>query len=192
MTYWLGLPVIIDDYNKRHGTHITLAEAYGNDLKVWGVEHDDEAIRRVYQLWKDNGYEDLVPIHQAVEVLSELKQHHELHLITGRADFLQEGARRWIEKNLPNIFASMEFTNYIVTESEAHVSRSKLEVCKAINADVLIDDHFYHAQQVAAGGVTVLLFGDYPWNQVDEPLPVGIIRIEDWLAVQRYFAREYQ
>jgi 5'(3')-deoxyribonucleotidase len=185
-------PVIIDDYNRRHGTYITLADAYSDDLNVWGVKSDDEAIHRVFQLWRDNGYEDLLPVHQAVEVLNELKQRHELHLITGRADFLQEGTRRWIEKNLPNIFASMEFTNYIVPTIETHISRSKLEVCKAIGADVLIDDHFHHAQQVAAGDVTVLLFGDYPWNRVEGSLPTGIVRVKDWQAVRRYFAEEHQ
>lgn len=180
-------PVIIDDYNTAYGTSIQLADAHSQDLSVWGVEHDDEAIRRVFNLWETKEYHKLGPIRQSVQALRALKQHHEPHLITGRADFLQTATRQWVESHMPDIFVTMEFTNFIVPTDQMHVRRSKLEACQQIGADILIDDHLHHAEQVAAGGIEVLLFGDYPWNVTgDTSLPPNIVRAKDWQAVLEY------
>ena len=75
------------------------------------------------------------------------------------------------------IFESVEFTNYF-----SENPRSKSDVCRALNAQYLIDDHVHHATVVAETGIKVLLFGDYPWNQA-ESLHPNITRKKDWPAV---------
>lgn len=179
------MPVIVRHYNETYVTNLTLADVYSKNLTAWGVDNEDEAIRRVNDFMEKHA-ESLKPLQHAVDTLVELSQRHEMHLITGRADFLQQATEQWVERHLPGLFTSIEFTNYVVISDQVHTSRTKLEVCQQIKADILIDDHIHHASQVAAGGITVLLFGAYPWNTSDVILPSNIIRVSDWHQVLEY------
>ena len=57
-----------------------------------------------------------------------------------------------------------------------------------LGADILIDDHIAHAEDVAAAGLKAIVFGDYPWNQ-KEMLPEGMVRCADWTSVEGEIAR---
>ena len=80
-----------------------------------------------------------------------------------------------LDKHFPDIFHSIEFTGLYGGQP-----RSKADVCRELNADLLIDDHLAHALPVAQCGVDVLLFGNYPWNQTKEKLPGNIRRVKGW------------
>ncbi len=59
---------------------------------------------------------------------------------------------------------------------------TKAEICQKIGAFALLDDSISHLVECAEVGVDGYLFGDYPWNQVEE-LPNGIVRCLDWQEV---------
>lgn len=179
------MPLVIQHYNQTYGTNLTLADAYTKDPTVWGVERYEDVVGRVNAYMEEHA-ESLKPMQYAIDALVELSQRHELHLITGRADLLQEATEKWIEQHLPGLFTGIQLTNYVVSDDQAHTLRSKLEICQQIKADILIDDHLHHAAQVAGGGITVLLFGAYPWNASDIILPSNVIRVKDWHDVLEY------
>lgn len=68
--------------------------------------------------------------------------------------------------------------NFFIRKSVRDNSKSKAEICKEIQADILIEDNLKYAQQVAQAGIKVLLF-DYPWNQSSNLNPL-IIRVCGW------------
>ena len=170
----------LDHYNKTYGTHIEPKDFYSNDLSLWDVPDTATAIRRVEDYTKTPEYQHAKPFTESIDAIRELGKYHELHLVTGRPDFLTTATTNMLTQYFPDLFSSLEFTNFFHEKA-----RSKADVCTQLNADYLIEDHLHHAQLVAACGTKVLLFGDYPWNQTDKPLPANITRVPDWSAVTK-------
>ena len=174
---------IISDYNRRFGTSLTLDDMYQPaTLDRWGTDKDDVAIERVNEFLRSQEHAQLTPDPAAVEGVHLLAGQHELHLITGRADFLKEVTARFLDDYFNGCFTSIEHTNYIVPSTSTAVRRSKGDVCAAINATVLIDDHLVHAEEALRTLDRVIVFGDYPWNRRDALLE-GIVRCADWPSV---------
>lgn len=88
-----------------------------------------------------------------------------------------------LDRYFPNIFQSIEFTGFF-----GNKARSKADVCKELKADILIDDHIHHAEQVAKAGIKVLVFGNYPWNQAEKLLE-NMQRVKDWHEVEEVLRR---
>lgn len=175
---------IVRDYNRRFGTNVTLGDMYKPaTLATWGTDSDDVAIERVNEFLRSEEHAQITPDKETVRIVTSLASQYELHLITGRADFLKEVTRRLLDTYFPNCFQSIEHTNYVLPSTSTAVRRSKGQICKSIGADVLIDDHLVHGHDALEAQLErVILFGDYPWNQ-QEKLPATIVRCTDWNAV---------
>jgi len=169
--------LILQHYNQTYGTRLQLKDFYSNDLSLWGAPDAATAIQRVEAYTKTDEYQQTKPFTEAIEIIRSLHAHHDLHIVTGRADFLQMATTDMLATYFPDIFKTVEFTNFFGTKS-----RPKADVCRELGVDFLIDDHLHHATTVAACGTKVLLFGDYPWNQARE-LPANIQRVANWQAV---------
>lgn len=105
---------------------------------------------------------EIEPVPMALEVLSRMKQVYSLHIVTARQHIVEDATRAWLHRHYPNIFDDIHFGNHYSTTGK---SRSKAEMCKAIGAQVLIDDSLIYATQCSLAGISVVLFGNYPWNQ---------------------------
>jgi uncharacterized HAD superfamily protein len=173
---------ILKNYHETHGVEVPAAEMYSTDPRVWGVEHQDEAIARVYAYLRSEEHAMIPPVKEAVEALRALSKRHEIHLVTGRADFLKEATLAWIDEHFPGVFTSTEFTNFIVPTSHQHVTRSKADVARQLAADVFIEDHPHHARIVADAGVQVLLY-DWPWNRSIGAGVANVTRVRDWREI---------
>jgi uncharacterized HAD superfamily protein len=180
---------LLEHYSQTYGVDVPPELLYTASPAQWGVAHDDEAIARVYKYLRSEDSQAKPPSPAAIQALRRLAADHELHLVTGRADFLQASTLAWLKKYLDGVFSSTEFTNYIVPTSHKHITRSKAEVCKQLNADILIEDHPHHAEIVAATGTDVLLFGDLPWNRHATLTASGVTRVKDWAAVVSHIDR---
>ena len=172
-------PLILEYYEKTYGTHIELKDFYSRDLSIWGVPDIATAIERVEAYTRTEECQHTKPFEDAIKSIHELAKYHELHLVTGRPDFLTEATKNMLTQHFPGIFTSLEFTNFF-----GQKARSKADVCMQLSADYLIEDHLHHASVVAECGTKVLLFGDYPWNQ-SKQLPDNIQRVHDWPEVVR-------
>ncbi len=174
---------IVERYNAKYGTAIDLSHMYRQDSD-WGAGSHEKAIDRMNELMLDDRIlDDLVPNDETIRSVHALASQHELHLVTGRQTYLEPSTRALLETYFQGCFTSVEHTNYIASASSTEPRRSKGEVCAKIHADILIDDHVKHGKNVLNHGVReVLLFGDYPWNQMDDFTP-GITRCRDWNEV---------
>jgi uncharacterized HAD superfamily protein len=166
--------LIIDNYNKTYGSHLTLADMYSDDRRQWNAPDDETAIRRVDEYLKTNEYQQAAPFKEAIHAIKLLGKYHDLHVVTARSDFLSESTIGTLTQHFPNVFQSVEFTNFY-----GENPRSKSEVCQQLHADLLIDDHIHHAELAAKCGIDVFLFGSYPWNQGVITSP-NIQRVKDW------------
>lgn len=176
---------IVRDYNRRFGTNVTLGDMYKPaSLATWGTDSDDVAIERVNEFLRSDEHAQLVPDEETRRIVKLLAAQHELHLITGRADFLKDVTRQLLDTYFADCFVSVEHTNYVVPSTSTAVRRSKGQICKSIGATVLIDDHLAHGQDALSAQLEkVILFGDYPWNFQEEDLPEAIVRCADWGSV---------
>lgn len=71
---------------------------------------------------------------------------------------------------------------------DTEVKRTKSEVCRVLGADILVDDHIAHAEDVLSAGLKAIVFGNYPWNQ-RAILPKGMVRRKDWEGVKEEVAQ---
>lgn len=187
-------PHLVNYYNKTYGTALELRHMYnGAELKAWGTDSQEVAVRRIQDFSLTDEHAAITPEPTAVEAIKGLAKHHELHLVTGRADFLEPVTRRMLDEYFPGCFQTIEHTNYLNPSTDKASQRTKGEVCKAIGADILIDDHIKHGNTALGLVKEVIVFGDYPWNQ-HEALPEGMVRCADWTAVvaeiEAYAARQ--
>jgi len=174
----------LDHYNRMYGTHVELKDLYSNDLSLWGTPDEATAVRRVDTYVQSSEFFELMPTRATVEALNELAKYYELHIVTGRPSIVEQATLRWIKQVLPGIFQLVIFTNFFVVDENQPRPRSKADVCAELGVNYLIDDHLHHAEVVAATGIPVLLFGNYPWNVADQ-LPKGVRRVSDWVEVRR-------
>jgi len=174
---------LLDWYNRKYGTNLTLAHNHSKDPGPWGTKTAEEAIKRVHEYIHSDALFTAQPVEESISALKELSEKYELMIITGRDTIIEEKTRRWITNHYPNLFKSIHFTAMYNLEGE---SRSKSDICQKTGAAYLIDDALDQAFEVPPTGVKVLLFGDYPWNETTKPLP-GVIRVKDWQGVLEYF-----
>lgn len=128
----------------------------------------------------------LEPRENASEVCRKLcSQGHSLYVITARkfsamnnppGSLSRNLFRKWTEKN-GLIFGDIFFC------SEKNTPLWKLEYCRQISADIMIDDKPDIALYLAENGVKVLLF-DAPYNKTVEH--ENITRVCSWDEIYRY------
>jgi 5'(3')-deoxyribonucleotidase len=177
-------PLILAHYNKMYGTHLELKDMYSRDLRVWDVPDAATAIARVEEYLKTDEYRRALPLREAIDVTKQLARYHELHIVTGRTEYLAVATQDMLDQYFPGIFQSIEYTGFFGDKA-----CSKADVCRHLGADLLIDDHLHHAEAVANVGIGVLLFGDYPWNRADK-LPANMRRVKDWYEIKKLLVSE--
>ena len=124
-------------------------------------------------------YNEMQPKEQAVEVINDLKQEHELILITSRnLQFpeVEEVTVNWMERN--GVFYDRLILN---TTSNMHFF-NKLDVCRENQVDVMIEDHYELVTQISPF-LPVIMF-DYPYNS--HLLSDNIIRVKHWNEVKQW------
>jgi uncharacterized HAD superfamily protein len=161
------VPTLTDFYNEIYSdgsATLTVDSFISYDFhKVWGGT-PAEAIDKMDRFFDSAFFKEKIPpITHALHILNELKNDYDLHIVTARQHKLEDITRNWIERYFPNVFHEIHFGNHY---SACGKSRSKPEMCKAINAKLLIDDSLNYATQCVKEGIQVVLFGNYPWNQV--------------------------
>lgn len=121
------------------------------------------------------------PVAEAADVIKKLKARFGLVIVTARPLVIEAMTRRWLEDHFPSTFDSAHFVNVDWDWGRGHRT-SKMDVCKAAGASILIDDSSFQIEEAVTQGLKGLLFGDYPWNA---HLPEGAIRVSDWGEVAK-------
>lgn len=176
----------IAHYNKLHGTNVRAENFYSKDYEhVWQAD-PETATRDLFAYLLTDEYSDMPPMDGAAETLRKLSEKYSLYIVTGRPDETEQATHNWTNKYLPNIFEEIIFTNFFKLSNSKGKLRTKADVCEELGAQWLVDDHLHHIKNVSEKGVTGLLFGDLPWEQLDAPSG-NIVKIKDWQQLGQYF-----
>jgi uncharacterized HAD superfamily protein len=177
------VPAFLKFMNAEYGTSLVLKDF--TSYMFWEVPKckvtREESTDRVEEFHKSKYFDQIETLPGAKAALDQLKESFELHVVTSRQADIEQKTRDFVEKHFPDTFTGMHFGNHF-GRSGAKVS--KPDMCAKIGAVALIDDSLKYAQECAAAGIPVLLFGDYMWNRsADEPLHEGVTRGTGWSAV---------
>jgi hypothetical protein len=109
-----------------------------------------------------------------------------LVIVTSRQLVIADQTRAWVARHFPGRFEPDDilFGNHWGRSGD---KTSKLALCRSIGAEAIIDDAVSYSCECAANGIPAVLFGNYAWNQSDEPLPSGVTRLTGWVDVVKYF-----
>lgn len=169
------LQEIIKWHNNKYDTSYKLDDFYTyNYWLVWGGTKD-ETIKKVIAFCATDHFRNLKPMDGAAKVVRELADKHRLVIITSRRIELEDITRAWIERYFPNCFEEIYFGNHYALGGK---SISKPDMCKRAGADVLVDDSPSYVKECAANGIDAYLFGEYPWNKMEET--PGVYRASGW------------
>jgi len=134
------LSELIDFYNKKYDD-----VAVREDIFTW-----DFFPKEIHENFASSGgYKNLKLIPEAKELLAFLNSIGEVSIITIRNEEYREETVKWLEENLHGLYKK---ENLYLT------SGNKIEVCKKIGIQLLIDDSLRFTKQVADKGIYAILF----------------------------------
>lgn len=168
---------IVDAYNKRYGTSVQLAHAHMSKNPEWLADRD-EVFRRLYEIQHTKEFGEIIPRHDAMEVIPRLAKAYDLHLITARSDEVLLVTERMIAEYFAGCFVGID---HVGPDS------SKGAVCERIGASIMVDDNIRHLEAALHHGVkAVVWFGDYDWQtaQLERASKLPIIHCNDWYEVE--------
>lgn len=172
--------------NKHWGTNLAIDDYDEHWGRMWRL--DEAALREFGDAYHASGeIGRLAHFEAALPVLKKLSLRYRLVITTSRRIVVKDETLAWIDTYFAGIFDEVRFAGFFDDNTAYRHSATKAELAKEIGASYIIDDQLKHCLAAADAGVTALLFGNYPWNQVKETLPSNVIRVADWLAMQEYF-----
>jgi len=134
---------------------------------IWGCSQETSS-HIVHEFFESSNFQQLPLVPGAFEALCEMQAWCDLHVVTSRQHVIQDITIEWLSTHYPGIFRSIKFGNHYAREGP---TRKKSDLCKEIDADVLIDDNPDYAMDCAASGINVILYNwqnGYPWSRLSE------------------------
>ncbi|XP_014499881.1 uncharacterized protein LOC106760946 [Vigna radiata var. radiata] len=174
---------IADRYSSSH----SVSEYHVYEFfKIWNCSRD-EANTRVHEFFETSYFKSgIQPIPGAQVALRKLSRFCNLSVVTSRQNVIKDHTIEWIEKHFSGLFQDIHFGNHFALDG---VSRPKSDICRSLNANILIDDNPRYAIECAEAGIKVLLFdyeNSYPWSKTDSadqhPL---VTKVKNWDEVEQ-------
>lgn len=171
-------------HNQEYGTDLSFGDFKSYEFQeVIGVSIP-ETVHRVHSfLSVDHGHATVSPLEKSQEAVATLGEDYRLAAVTARHPQFEDPTLHYILQYYQGQITDLTLVGHKET---LETVRTKAEVCLEIGAIALIDDSVQHVVGCVEAGVEGLLFGDYPWNQIEE-LPKGVVRCPNWSGVLEHF-----
>ncbi|MDB5177350.1 MAG: hypothetical protein JWN75_1018 [Candidatus Saccharibacteria bacterium] len=172
--------------NERSGSSLTkedyLVEGdyWGYYGRVWeshGIGGRELFEEFAQELIRDQAHVPLLP--GAHFAMYELSKRFHVIMITSRKDTWEPATRKWFRDH----FSKDDIELYFTGHHQADDFKSKGEICKELNVELLIDDNYDHCKSAVDLGIKAILFGSYGWTKQGEH---NIPNCKDWPAVLEY------
>lgn len=116
---------------------------------------------------------------------------YDLVVVTSRQLIIEEETRAWLRNHFAlDTFSHIAFGNHWGRQGR---KIRKVDLCRELGAELLIDDSTAYVNEVADAGMPALLFdlgGQYAWNKGSgEGLKQGVRRVNSWDQVVQYVER---
>ncbi len=148
-------------YNKKYGTNYN-PEEFSPHPSQWEKLLGPEGILRMYALFNNGEYaRNLKPIPRSVETIQQLHAAgDELFVATSRNGLPLDITPRWLEQEYGRIFQEVIYAQ--LTPGDGRPTKG--EICRAVEADLAVDDWTSHVVDISSYGISCLLY-DQPWNR---------------------------
>lgn len=154
------------------------------DFKTYSFNHArggtmKQAINTVNEFYKTDFFKEMQPFPEAIEIIQKLKENNELFVVTSRPNHIKEKTIEQILEHFQDAFLEMFFSSNYYTRAK-NSGKTKAEICRDLEASLLIDDSLVYAKQCVEIGIKAILL-DSPWNQ--NGYVKGITRVKDWKEI---------
>lgn len=170
------LPAFIKYHNDQYQTEFTVEEF--TSYHFWDVLGGtmEETMEKVYDFHATEYFDNIEPIEEAFQAIKELKDLHELVIITSRQLDIQDQTYEWIDTHFPDTFSEIYFANHHAFNNGQKLN--KADICKELRIEALIEDSLEYSLECAPVVKKIYLL-DQPWNQ-SKKLPSNIERVYGW------------
>jgi hypothetical protein len=141
---------------------------------------EKESQKMVQEFYKSAQFKVLQPIRGSQKAMLTIRRDaKKMYIVTGRQDVVREDTEIWIDKFFPGIFDDIILTNSY-TPNEV----KKVDICRSLNIDLIIDDNKSICDECVDSGMTALNFVGihdedlYPWCEESE------ISIKGWNSLK--------
>ena len=173
------VPELAKFHNQRFDTELDIDSFHSYIFnEVWGGT-SEEGHSKVMDFFETDCME-VEPIAGSRETLARLSSQFDLFIVTSRDEELRSVTEPWIEKYFKDFFQELILCGNPYT-GNGYIS--KVQTCKKIGAQFLIDDQRKYCQECGNEGVRSIIFGDYRWNR--GTVPTLSVRARDWGEVER-------
>lgn len=171
-------------HNQEYGTQLNPDDFNSYEFNdILGISVP-ETVHRVHSfLGEEHGFLGVEPVEESKTAIAKLGEQFKIVAITARHPQFKDSSLEYLLQHFRGEIADITLVG---TSATVEVVRSKAEVCKELGAIALIDDSITHVLGCAEAGIGGVLFGDYPWNQMDK-LPEGVVRHKNWVGVLEHF-----
>jgi uncharacterized HAD superfamily protein len=175
----------VDFSNETWDTRLKVSDYDEDWARMWTLDH--EATRkRAHTIYESDVVGKFKHIEGAESVLRKLKKHFKLVITTSRVSNVHSLTLKWIDTYYRDLFDEIHLAGFYEGVKEGAHTLTKGDLYKQIGANYVIDDHPKHCLAAAENGIETLLFGDYPWNNL-ETYPDLIHKVHTWQEVQEFF-----
>jgi uncharacterized HAD superfamily protein len=165
---------------------------YGTSLKVEDIVEynyskimnlsNDETFRRIIEFWESTSMDELLPTQHSQQVISKLKNSHELFIITSRDQSIKAKTDKWINTYFPNTFSQIFMTSQVSRDGYNH-KVTKADICVQQNISLLVEDAPIYVEDTTKAGVYVALINK-PWNRTYQFQHEKLLRLNDLTDIE--------
>lgn len=157
-----AMPIFLASIKKRHGLDLKK-----EDITEWNMKWGNiDLYREICFVLDDHDMVLNMPLVDGAEdAMKHLRNHHQVKLITSRAESRKPYTKEWATKN----FGEIEVV---------HTDADK----NGYDVDVLVDDAPHHIEAFAKKNKWAIIF-DQPWNRYEEFPGFPVLRAKNWQEV---------
>ena len=138
---------------------------------------EDESRRMVLDFYKTPEFLYLQPITGSQRAIIRMRRGaKKMYIVTGRQDAAREQTELWIDRHFPGMFDDV-----ILTNSYTPHEIQKVDVCRSLALDTIIDDNIDTCLHCMEAGMNAIHFvGDevYPWCEESD------LSLKGWLETK--------
>lgn len=133
-----------------------------------------ESQKMVREFYESQAFEMIEPTEGAVEAVARLRHGAtKIYAVTGRQQPVREKTEDWLGLHFPGLFNDL-----VLTDSYTEHEIAKVDVCRALHLDTIIDDNELNCLSCAYGGMTAIHFAGsegslYPWCDCTDTSVLG-------------------
>jgi 5'(3')-deoxyribonucleotidase len=133
---------------------------------------EEESQEFVKEFYKSDAFRNLKPITGSQRAMNWIRsQSSKLYVVTGRQNIVRGETEEWIHTYFPGIFDDVILTNSYTPEEIR-----KVDICRALNIGLIIDDNKAICDECLESGVRAINYiGEepYPWCEESDIMLKG-------------------